>query len=163
MCTTPIGLASRMRLARARQDLLQAGPQSSVINIALATGFSQLGRFAAEYRNAFGEPPSRTMRRARRSPTAGGDPDLDEAIRIRRCAEQVTRPSEGWSVPKRADPPNVSVATSGQGGAITLPRNWACAPHLTTTATMYGEIGMQFWLDQAKPESRQLGAAQHST
>jgi len=80
--TTPLGFLRRMRLARARQDLLQAGPESSVTNIALGTGFSQLGRFAAEYRKAFGEPPSRTIQRARGSPTEEGDPNLDEAIRL---------------------------------------------------------------------------------
>jgi AraC-like DNA-binding protein len=117
--TTPLGLARRMRLARARQDLLHAGPQSSVTNIALASGFSQLGRFAVEYRKAFGEPPSRTMRRARGSPTEGVDPDLDEAIRMTFAAlplafavapkqcnaalEGVERPQElapGYGLPK---------------------------------------------------------------
>jgi AraC-like DNA-binding protein len=80
--TTPLGWVRRLRLARARHELLHAGPHSSVTDIALSTGFSQLGRFAAEYRQAFGEPPSSTMRRARRSPTAAANPDIDEAIRL---------------------------------------------------------------------------------
>src|SRR5664279_6448529 len=40
--TTPLGWMRRMRLARARQELLQAGSRATVTDIALASGFSQL-------------------------------------------------------------------------------------------------------------------------
>ena len=71
--TTPLGWTRRMRLARARQTLLHAGPEDTVTNIALSNGFAQLGRFAAEYRRAFGELPSRTMRVSERAPPSDGD------------------------------------------------------------------------------------------
>src|ERR1700760_993787 len=59
--TTPLGWVRRMRLARARQALLHAGAEDTVTDIALSNGFAQLGRFAAEYRHAFGELPSKTI------------------------------------------------------------------------------------------------------
>jgi AraC-like DNA-binding protein len=80
--TTPLGWVRRMRLARARQELLRAGPQTTVTDVALAAGLSQLGRFAVEYRKIFGEVPSATIQRARSSSTTGADPNLDEAIRL---------------------------------------------------------------------------------
>src|SRR5215468_1200674 len=63
--TTPLGWVRRMRLARARQDLLHEGARATVTDVAFASGFSQLGRFAAQYRKAFGELPSATMQRAK--------------------------------------------------------------------------------------------------
>jgi AraC-like DNA-binding protein len=80
--TTPLGWARRMRLARARQELLRAGPHTTVTDVALAAGFSQLGRFAVEYRKIFGEVPSTTIQRTRSSSTNGADPSIDEAIRL---------------------------------------------------------------------------------
>jgi len=115
--TTPLGWTRRMRLARVRQALLHAGPEDSVTNIALSNGFAQLGRFAAEYRRAFGELPSRTMRRSDSTPSDDGD--LDEAMRLtllalpfafavapRQCnaaLEELGRPQElapGYALPK---------------------------------------------------------------
>jgi AraC-like DNA-binding protein len=78
--TTPLGWTRQMRLARAREALLRAGPEDSVTDIALSNGFAQLGRFAAEYRRAFGELPSRTIRRTESEPPNDGD--LDEAMRL---------------------------------------------------------------------------------
>ena len=59
--TTPLGWVRRMRLARARQELLHSAPHATVTDVALASGFNQLGRFAAQYRKAFGELPSATI------------------------------------------------------------------------------------------------------
>lgn len=80
--TTPLGWVRRMRLARARQELLHAGPQATVTDIALASGFSQLGRFAAQYRKTFGELPSTTIQRKRSLSAIGADPNIDEALRL---------------------------------------------------------------------------------
>ena len=77
--TTPLGWVRQMRLARVRRELLHAGPQATVTDVALAGGFSQLGRFSGEYRKAFGEVPSATIQRTRRSKWS--DPDIDEAMR----------------------------------------------------------------------------------
>jgi len=78
--TTPLGWTRSMRLARARQALLHAGPEDTVTGIALTNGFGQFGRFAADYRRAFGELPSRTMQRSKKP--AMDDGDLDEAMRL---------------------------------------------------------------------------------
>lgn len=75
--TTPLGWVRQMRLREARERLLNA-PDETVTKIALSSGFNQLGRFAVQYREAFGELPSETLRRARR-PTDEVD---DEALRL---------------------------------------------------------------------------------
>ncbi len=80
--TTPLGWVRRMRLARARQELLRAGPQATVTDIAHCSGFSELGRFAGQYRKAFGELPSMTIRRTRSAQTNSADMDMDEALRL---------------------------------------------------------------------------------
>lgn len=79
--TTPLGWVRRLRLARARQQLLTADATTNVTDVAMATGFAQLGRFAAYYRQQFGELPSRTLRTARMEGKATSDPD-DEALRL---------------------------------------------------------------------------------
>jgi AraC-like DNA-binding protein len=80
--TTPLGWVRQARLALARRKLLQAGPQDSVTAVALSSGFSQLGRFAAQYRQRFGELPSETLRRVRGAPNSGFDANDDEAARL---------------------------------------------------------------------------------
>ena len=71
-----------MRLARARQEFVRRGTSATVTDVALNSGFTQFGRFAAEYRKAFGELPSATVRRAKDLSTKGLDRDVDEAIRL---------------------------------------------------------------------------------
>ncbi|HUN49807.1 MAG TPA: helix-turn-helix domain-containing protein [Candidatus Sulfotelmatobacter sp.] len=81
--TTPLGWVRRARLARARQQLLAADAAANVTAVAVANGFSQFGRFAAQYRRQFGELPSATLRAARRKLSAGGDDDIvDDALRL---------------------------------------------------------------------------------
>jgi AraC-like DNA-binding protein len=79
--TTPLGWVRRMRLARARQQLLAARNEGSVTGVALANGFTELGRFAKQYRRQFGELPSQTLR-AVRSKSYGTDESADEALRL---------------------------------------------------------------------------------
>ena len=79
--TTPLGWVRRMRLARARQELLNSSTHTTVTDAALSSGFDQMGRFSAQYRAAFGELPSATIRRARRS-SRHADQNIDEAIRL---------------------------------------------------------------------------------
>ena len=81
--TTPLGWVRRMRLVNARRELDRGRAHVRVTDIALASGFSQLGRFATHYRSAFGEPPSMTLRRGRRgSMHSGTDANDNEAFRL---------------------------------------------------------------------------------
>lgn len=62
---TPLQYLRDLRLRGARQDLMH--PQSAtttVGDVATGWGFYNLGRFAAQYRAAYGEPPSETLHRA---------------------------------------------------------------------------------------------------
>jgi transcriptional regulator GlxA family with amidase domain len=63
--STPSTFLRRTRLQLAREELRAAAPETDVTTIALRYGFSHLGRFAALYRSAFGEPPSATLYRGR--------------------------------------------------------------------------------------------------
>jgi AraC-like DNA-binding protein len=80
--TTPLGWVRRMRLQRARQQLLGATDEVSITRVAVANGFGQLGRFAAQYRRQFGELPSETLKAARGKSSKGADDVLDEVSRL---------------------------------------------------------------------------------
>jgi AraC-like DNA-binding protein len=81
--TTPLRWVRRMRLVNARRDLSRGRPHARVTDIALASGFSQLGRFAAHYRSAFGEQPSVTLRRGQRGSLRSDTNAIDnEAFRL---------------------------------------------------------------------------------
>jgi AraC family ethanolamine operon transcriptional activator len=61
---TPVRYLKILRLNRAHRLLRQATRGTeTVTGIALACGFIELGRFAAEYRRLFGESPSQTLAR----------------------------------------------------------------------------------------------------
>jgi TolB-like protein/Flp pilus assembly protein TadD len=60
---SPLRYFRQLRLAAARARLLSG--TGSVTDAALAYGFSHLGRFSAQYRRTFAEPPSTTARRGR--------------------------------------------------------------------------------------------------
>lgn len=67
---TPMVFVRQLRLERVRMDLIGAeagnGPgRSSVTDIALKWGFAHLGRFSMEYKRAFGESPSESLRTRR--------------------------------------------------------------------------------------------------
>jgi AraC-like DNA-binding protein len=78
--TTPLGWVRRMRLAEARRRLLDPRREKGVTEIALASGFTQLGRFAAQYHQQFGELPSETRRRASVLPHGADEEVDDEAV-----------------------------------------------------------------------------------
>jgi len=65
--TTPMAWLRFVRMQRAHRDLLSVdGKHNTVTEVALNWGFAHLGRFTAEYKKMFGEPPSETLRLARR-------------------------------------------------------------------------------------------------
>ena len=63
--TTPLAYMHALRLAEVRKALMSAdGTSESVMKVAMNFGVRELGRFAVEYRAAFGESPSETLRRS---------------------------------------------------------------------------------------------------
>ncbi|NVN85599.1 MAG: AraC family transcriptional regulator [Rhodopseudomonas sp.] len=64
---SPMAFAKRIRLQHARKMLAEPGIGVTVTAVAFACGFSNLGHFAKDYREMFGEKPSDTLERARRS------------------------------------------------------------------------------------------------
>lgn len=62
--TTPANFVRERRLSAAHDDLLRADPVTETVrNVALRWGFANPGRFAADYRRSFDEPPRVTLRR----------------------------------------------------------------------------------------------------
>jgi AraC-like DNA-binding protein len=59
---SPARYQRALRLAAARDTLLAGDSGLSVTKVAEQFGFSHFGRFAAQYRKQFGEPPSATLR-----------------------------------------------------------------------------------------------------
>jgi AraC-like DNA-binding protein len=65
---SPMRFVVERRLAAAHRLLVRAGPGSDVTTIASSVGFEHMGRFASIYRQAFGESPSVSLKRARSEP-----------------------------------------------------------------------------------------------
>jgi AraC-like DNA-binding protein len=63
---SPMRFVMERRLAQARRQLTEPGARKDVTHVAMRLGFHHTGRFAALYRQAFGESPSQSLRRARR-------------------------------------------------------------------------------------------------
>jgi AraC-like DNA-binding protein/TolB-like protein len=61
----PLAYLRRLRLNSARSELVKAESRDAISDIAIRCGFSHLGRFAGEYRRAFGESPTATRQRVR--------------------------------------------------------------------------------------------------
>jgi transcriptional regulator GlxA family with amidase domain len=55
-----------VRLRHAREMLGAGDPEASVTSVAFVCGFGNLGHFARDYRETFGERPSETLARAAR-------------------------------------------------------------------------------------------------
>ena len=60
---TPVEFLRTVRLDWARNKLLRAAPRATVTEIALQCGFNHFGRFAAWYREQYGESPLATLKR----------------------------------------------------------------------------------------------------
>lgn len=62
---SPVAYLRRFRLHRARAALLAASPESTHVSAeAMKCGFSHFGDFSKDYKQCFGESPSRTLRLA---------------------------------------------------------------------------------------------------
>jgi transcriptional regulator GlxA family with amidase domain len=68
--TTPKAFVKAERMRRARQDLLQARPDTRVTDVALRWCFLHFGWFAHDYRALFGETPRGTLRRTLSRPSS---------------------------------------------------------------------------------------------
>ena len=64
---TPMQFLAETRLEAARAALRSPGPTDTVVSVAYGCGFSPAGRFSGAYLRRFGESPSRTLRKSRRS------------------------------------------------------------------------------------------------
>ena len=62
---SPLAYLRRLRLAAVRDELIGGASVASITEIATRHGFNNLGRFSADYRRCFGEPPSSTVRKSR--------------------------------------------------------------------------------------------------
>jgi AraC-like DNA-binding protein len=62
---SPMIFVKKLRLEHARRLLTTPDARTSVTGTAFACGFSNLGHFARDYQNAFGELPSQTLTRAK--------------------------------------------------------------------------------------------------
>jgi TolB-like protein len=62
---TPVEFLRTVRLDSSRNKLLRAVPSATVTEIALQCGFKHFGRFAAWYRERYGESPLATLKRSR--------------------------------------------------------------------------------------------------
>ena len=84
----------RLRLMEARECLLaEASTGISVTEVALRCGFRHFGRFAQQYRDAFGESPSETLRHSRsRTAQQGGGAWLSTRRRMRTRPIVIVRP-----------------------------------------------------------------------
>jgi AraC-like DNA-binding protein len=63
---SPMAFAKRVRIEHAREMLSDPDSATSVTAVAFACGFANLGHFAKDYREMFGEKPSQTLERSRR-------------------------------------------------------------------------------------------------
>lgn len=61
---SPMAFARMVRLRHARDMLAAPDPETSVTSVAFVCGFGNLGHFARDYRETFGERPSETLARA---------------------------------------------------------------------------------------------------
>jgi AraC-like DNA-binding protein len=64
---SPMAFVKQVRLRHAQEALLDANEAMTVTQVALACGFSDLGRFSKSYGEAFGELPSETLKRRRQN------------------------------------------------------------------------------------------------
>jgi transcriptional regulator GlxA family with amidase domain len=65
--SSPLEFAKQIRLTRAKEMLERAEPDATVLSVAYRCGFQNAGHFARDFKLAFGELPSDTLKRSPRS------------------------------------------------------------------------------------------------
>jgi transcriptional regulator GlxA family with amidase domain len=65
--SSPLEFAKQIRLTRAKEMLERAGPDTTVVSVAYRCGFQNAGHFARDFKLAFGELPSDTLKRSPRA------------------------------------------------------------------------------------------------
>ncbi len=98
--TTPQAFLREVRLDRARELLSEPAAAVSVADVAVAVSLPHQGRFSAAYRERFGELPSDTLARTRRTAAGegpGAGAGLDEADRARASVEEGCSPKRSRS------------------------------------------------------------------
>ncbi len=99
---TPIRYLKLRRLMLARRRLQNPEwEDGSVTEIVAGCGVYELGRFAGEYRDLFGEFPSETLARAAGRGSNGARPDADRATYPRRTAGRSSGCASGGPDPAR--------------------------------------------------------------
>jgi AraC-like DNA-binding protein len=77
---SPMAFVKQVRLRQSRRMLMMPDADASVTTVAIACGFSNLGRFSKDYDRMFGELPSVTLNRAKGCRHQASDPP-DRACR----------------------------------------------------------------------------------
>jgi AraC-like DNA-binding protein len=129
---TPSNYLREARLAQARQALLSAHlVPESVTQVAMRFGFRELGRFAVEYRAAFGEKPSDTLRRTAAKRPAPPNSANIAAISGPAGFDRRTMISRARNAPpdrrRSRGPPRASQSRRGSPCCRRLPANRASA------------------------------------
>lgn len=62
---SPMAFLKKIRLQHAQQKMLDATSETTVTGVAFECGFHNMGHFAINYREQFGETPSETLKRAK--------------------------------------------------------------------------------------------------
>lgn len=82
---SPMRFVCERRLAAAHRAIKNAGAGDEITGIATSLGLTHLGRFAAAYREVFGESPSRALQRRRAGRPAEGVPQGSPLTALRRA------------------------------------------------------------------------------
>jgi len=116
--SSPSAYVRELRLAQARKELLKPSTGTSVTEIATQCGFNHLGRFAVLYRQRYGESPSATMERVKRSL-------IDKPSILPRISTTLDRPTVGI-VPLEVDgcDPYFAACVSDAIAATIYPIDW---------------------------------------
>jgi tetratricopeptide (TPR) repeat protein len=116
--SSPSAYLRELRLAQVRKALLKPPTGASVTEIAAHCGFSHLGRFAGLYKSRYGESPSATMERVKRS-------SVDKLTISARIFTTLDRPTVGI-VPLEVDgcDPSFAAAVSDAIAATICPVGW---------------------------------------